>query len=97
MTYDLKTSHLAKQDGAKQEDGIEKQQAQAQPPVQPPVVQMDTRHLVAAAGRTSKGTSKEQVEEFSLCITTQFVSQAQTLVSFVMDTSSHQPPTKQFL
>ena len=45
MTYDLKTSHLAKQDGAKQEDGIEKQQAQAQPPVQPPVVQVDTEHL----------------------------------------------------
>lgn len=34
-----------KADGAEQEDGIEEQKAQAQAPVQFPVVQMDTQNL----------------------------------------------------
>lgn len=44
LTFDLKASHLPEEDGAEQEDGIEKQQTQTQPAVQPPVVQMNTRH-----------------------------------------------------
>lgn len=44
LTFDLKASHLPEEDGAEQEDGIEKQQAQTQPSIQPPAVQMNTHH-----------------------------------------------------
>lgn len=50
-TFDLKASHLPEEDGAEQEDGIEKQQTQAQPAIQPPVVQMNTHHLRAERKR----------------------------------------------
>lgn len=49
MTFDLKASQLPKEDGAEQEDGIEKHQTQTQPAVQPPVVQMNTCHLESKA------------------------------------------------
>lgn len=39
------TSHVPKEDGAEQEDGVEEQQAQAETPIQPPAVQMNARHL----------------------------------------------------
>ena len=44
-TFDLKASHLPEEDGAEQEDGIEKQQTQTQPAIQLPVVQMNAHHL----------------------------------------------------
>ena len=44
-TFDPQASHLAEEDGAEQEDGVEEQQTQAQPAVQPPVVQVDAHHL----------------------------------------------------
>lgn len=43
----LLTSHLPKEDGAEQEDGVEEQEAQAQPAIQPPVVEVNTQHLKA--------------------------------------------------
>lgn len=45
----LLTSHLPKEDGAEQEDGVQEQEAQAQPAIQPPVVQVNTQHLKAGA------------------------------------------------
>lgn len=43
----LRFSHLAEEDGAEQEDGVEEKQAQTQPAIQLPAVQVDTRHLRA--------------------------------------------------
>lgn len=47
----LTFSHLAEEDGAEQEDGVEEKQAQTQPAVQLPAVQVDTRHLRAERPR----------------------------------------------
>lgn len=43
----LRVSHLAEEDGAEQEDGVEEKQAQTQPAIQLPVVQVHARHLGA--------------------------------------------------
>lgn len=43
----LLTSHLPKEDGAEQEDGVQEQEAQAQPAIQPPAVEVNTQHLEA--------------------------------------------------
>ena len=50
LTFDLKASHLPEEDGAEQEDGIEEQQTQTQPTIQPPAVQMNTYHLKTRHG-----------------------------------------------
>lgn len=44
LNFDPEASHMPKEDGAEQEDGVEEQQAETQTAIQPPVVQMDTRH-----------------------------------------------------
>lgn len=44
LNSDIKASHVPKEDGAEQEDGIEEQQTKTQTAIQPPVVQMDTCH-----------------------------------------------------
>lgn len=40
-------SHLPEEDGAEQEDGIEEEQAETQPAIQLPVVQVNAHHLRA--------------------------------------------------
>lgn len=47
LTSDPKASHLPEEDGAEQEDGVEKHQTQTQSTIQPPAVQMNTGHLKA--------------------------------------------------
>lgn len=45
--FKLLTSHLPKEDGAEQEDGVQEQEAEAQPTIQSPVVQVHTQYLKA--------------------------------------------------
>lgn len=56
----MSASHLPKEDGAEQEDGIEEYQPQAQPAVQLPVVQMDTHHLEGEEVRRGRNGGGER-------------------------------------